>query len=122
MCIRDSYPSVPDFWYDDDIEGEVEPLELEEVVIIADDSKGDDVLQPTLEDPAEKAETYQVDPADLFEEDELETEVVVEVIPAASGCHQTDKKGTFWKLFGLLLLMYALGGIFGWLAAIRNEN
>jgi hypothetical protein len=118
----DCYPSVPDFWYDDDIEEEVEPLELEEVVIIADDSKGDDVLQPTLEDPAEKAETYQVDPADLFEEDELETEVVVEVIPAASGCHQTDKKGTFWKLFGLLLLMYALGGIFGWLAAIRNEN
>ncbi len=118
----DCYPSVPDFWYDDDIEEEVEPLELDEVVIIADDSKGDDVLQPTLEDPAEKAETYQVDPADLFEEDELETEVVVEVIPAASGCHQTDKKGTFWKLFGLLLLMYALGGIFGWLAAIRNEN
>ena len=54
--------------------------------------------------------------------DEPETEVVVEVVPASSGCHQTDKKFTFWKLFILLLTMYALGGIFGWLAAKHNQD
>ena len=73
-------------------------------------------------DNVEAAEVYRVDPADLFKSDEPETEVVVEIVPADNGCHQTDKKVTFWKLFILLLTMYALGGIFGWLAARHNQD
>jgi hypothetical protein len=120
----DCYPTIPDVMWEDDDD---EPIDLDPVIITTESAE---VEQPVIEekpqpmgrDTAEKAETYQVSPADLFEEDEPETEVVVEVVPASSGCHQTDKKGAFWKLFGLLLIMYSLGGVFGYLAGHRNKE
>jgi len=120
----DCYPTIPDVMWEDDDE---EPIDLDPVIIIAEDAKVDQPAidekpQPMGRDMAEEAETYQVDPADLFDNDEPETEVVVEVIPAASGCHQTNKKDSFWKLFGLLLIMYSLGGVFGYLAGHRNKE
>jgi len=120
----DCYPTIPDVMWEDDDE---EPIDLDPVIIIAEDAKADvpeieEKPKPLARDTVERAETYQVEPSSLFDDDEAETEVVVEVVPASSGCHQTDKKGTFWKLFGLLMLTYALGGVFGWLAARNNQN
>jgi len=117
----DCYPTIPDIWYDDDDEEEVEPLEVEEVVIIAEGSKEDDVLQPSVEDPAEVAETFATSPPYTNPSDDEPEEFIIEV-SEPSGCHQADKKGAFWKLFGLLLIMYSLGGVFGYLAGQRNKG
>jgi hypothetical protein len=117
----DCYPTIPDIWYDDDDEEEVEPIELEEVVIVAEGSKEDDVLQPSMEDPAEVAETFAASPPYTSPSDDEPEEFIIEVTEP-SGCHQADKKGAFWKLFGLLLIMYSLGGVFGYLAGQRNKG
>ena len=117
----DCYPVVPDIWYEEEPEEEEEPLELDEVVIIAEESKGDEVIQPQAPDPVQAADVVQVDVPEFSKIEEEPERILIEV-SEPSGCHQTDKKVTFWKLFILLLTMYALGGIFGWLAAKHNQD
>ena len=117
----DCYPVVPDIWYEEEPEEEEEPLELEEVVIVAEESKGDEVVQPQAPDPVQAADVVQVDVPEFSKIEEEPERILIEV-SEPSGCHQTDKKITFWKLFILLLTMYALGGIFGWLAAKHNQD
>ena len=126
----DCYPVQDDFWWDEeedvaeeDIVEDVELADIIEETDVVEEDVADSPKQVSRPDPFDEADTYG-DPAEPFSfagPDVVEPqEILVEV--SEGGCHQVDQKGTFWKLFGLLLLMYALGGIFGWLAAIRNEN
>ena len=116
---EDCYPSVPDIVWEDDVVESEEEVEFD-LTILQDEEK-EDKAPESIEDPFEQADViWQEDPWST-QEAEPEEEILVEVHPA-NGCHQTDKKATFWKLFILLLTMYALGGIFGWLAARHKED
>ena len=85
------------------------------------DEAADSPKQPEMEDQAEVAETFASAPPYTNLADDEPDEFIIEV-SEPSGCHQTDNKVTFWKLFVLLLLMYFLGAALGWLAARHNKN
>lgn len=110
---EDCYPSIPDIVWED---GVIEPEEEAEFdLTILQDEEKEDKAPESMEDPIEAADVIWQDDPWSTQEAEPEEEILVEVHPA-NGCHQTDKKGTFWKLFGLLLAVYTLGGAFGYLA------
>jgi len=124
----DCYPAIPDIVWEDESEEE-EPLELSPVVVTgaldeaADSPKrhisGVTEEPSSIPDPAERAEVIEQEPP--FQNIGEDSEIIVELVEP-SGCHQTDKKATFWKLFMLLMLTYSLGGAFGWMAARHNKD
>jgi len=99
----------------------VEPEdEVEFDLTILQDQEKEDRAPESMEDPVEQADViWQEDP---WAEQTAEPEEFIIEISEPSGCHQVDKKGAFWKLFVLLLIMYSLGGVFGYLAGQRNKE
>ena len=126
----DCYPVIPDIVWEDESEEE-ETLELSPVVITAELDEAADspkrhisgvTEEPSsIPDPAEVAETFNTDAPFTNNNVEEQEQIIVE-LAEPSGCHQTDKKATFWKLFMLLMLTYSLGGAFGWMAARHDKD
>ena len=107
----DCYPAIPDVWYDDE-EPEEEPLELEEVVIIAEESKGDEVVQSQTADPVQAADVLEVDPP-AFPKIEEEAEQFLIEVSEPSGCHSTGEGNTLLGVLIMLILTYFIGYILG---------
>jgi hypothetical protein len=114
----DCYPTIPDIWYDEEDDEEVEPIELEEVVIIAEGSKEDDILQPSMEDPAEVAPTFATSPPYTNPSDDEPEEYVIE-ISEPSGCQQGTSKGT---AVSILVLLFLGTYLFGYMIGRVNDR
>ena len=105
----DCYPAIPDVWYEGE---EEEPVELEEVVIIADESKGDKVVVPRMEDPVEAVDIIEVN-APTFAEIEEEPEHILIEVSEPSGCHTTGGGSPLLGVLIMLILTYFIGYILG---------
>ena len=87
-------------------------MELEEVVIIADESKGDKVVVPRMEDPVEAVDIIEVN-APTFAEIEEEPEHILIEVSEPSGCHTTGGGSPLLGALIMLILTYFIGYILG---------
>jgi hypothetical protein len=106
----DCYPVIPDVWYEE--EEEEEPIELEEVVITTDGSKGDEVIIPQMEDPVEAVDIIEVN-APTFPKIEEEPERILIEVSEPSGCHTTGGGSPLLGVLIMLVLTYFIGYILG---------
>mgnify|MGYP003630439209 CR=1 FL=1 len=106
----DCYPTIPDIWYEDP--PEEEPIELEPVVIEGRIGEpADSPKQPELEDPAEVAETFNID-APFTNDSTDEAEQFIIELSEPSGCQQGASKGTAVSVLVLLFMAVYLVGYF----------
>jgi len=107
----DCYPVIPDIWYEEE-EEEEEPIELEEVVIVPEESKGDEVVQLQADDPVKAADVIQVDVPEFSKVEEQPEQFLIEV-SEPSGCHTSGQGNTFLGVLIMLILTYFIGYILG---------
>ena len=114
------YPEVPDIWYEEEIEPEVEEewdwSAFEEV----DEKEDAPEPQPIVEDPVEPAETVWTDWTDPEPEPEGEPVYTVEV-QEASGC-QTGTKASPFGFAAIFLVVYSFGFGLGYYARKRHKE
>mgnify|MGYP003115320579 CR=1 FL=1 len=110
----DCYPELPAIIWEEDKE---ESIDLDPIVIVVEPEEEEEEQsiekpEPMAIDPAEKAETREVEASKLFNNDSPEEPIVVEIAPAG-GCQQNPDGSAVGFLVFLFLGAYLVGFMIG---------